>query len=615
MKNIFAAVFLLGSLAAFSQTSTSFRIPCGGVSAQPNPAEDWNQSLLVIEADHSNKEARAQIKDSLAALYRNRPHTASASAATQRSASAPAAPFVGASFAGQGFSSGTPNDNEVAIANNGHLISVMNSNIFRYRTATNTPNGQQTLGNFAAPLGNNGSKYDPKVLYDPEANRFIIVFLAGYLSSSTNIIVGFSRSDSANGNYNLYELPGNPFNDTLWSDYPMIAVNGNELFCTINLLHDNMSWQLGFVQTLIWQINKWDGYAGDTLRMELHSGINYNGRPLRNLCPVEGGSTTPQGPGMYFLSDRNLAPANDTVFLVHVSDTANSPTQQVTVTPLTAGQSYFMPPNAAQPTNTGNLATNDARILGAFIQNDQIQFVSNTMDTATGLCAVYHGRIQNVSTTPVLTANIIADTTLDYGYPNIAYSGNTAGDNTATIVFLHSDTATFPGISAVVTDGNGSYSTRTTVKAGTGYINVLNGDERWGDYSGIQRSYISGGTCWVNGMYGNTAHTHGTWIAELGVSPDVSVPAASNEATEINIFPNPFAESIEVIFTNKKAQRVRFVLYDMSGRAVTVLLDDRVREGKLRFGFSPGPLETGVYLLRAECSDGSVLFTQRVVRQ
>jgi hypothetical protein len=612
MKKLLPCLFAFGALNAFAQ-STSFQIPCAGTSSPVVVSEDWNPTLQVIEHTNPSIDVRSQIKDSLAAIYRTGNSGSTQNA--QRSAVAPTAPVLGTNFAGNAFNNGTPNDNEIAIGNNGHLISVQNSNIFRRNTNTAVNLGTQSLSSWCSSLGNSASKYDPKVIYDPEANRFILLCLAGYLSNNTHIIIGFSRTDTANGLYNLYSIPGNPFNDTLWSDYPMLAVNQQDLFVTINLLHDNQSWQTGFVQTLIWQFNKWDGYAGTTLSTELHSGINFNGRPVRNLCPVEAGGYPDAGPGMYFLSDRNLAASNDTVFLVHVTDTANAVGNAVTVTALTSGTSYFMPPNAREPGGYGNLATNDSRILGAFINNDVIQFVNNTMDTSTGSCAVYHGKITNASTTPVLTATIIGDTALEFGYPNLAWVGHAPTDHTAIISFLHSDSVTFPGISAIVSDGIGGYSPRTVVKAGLGYINVLVGDERWGDYSGIQRKYDVGGTCWVNGMYGLASHTHATWIAEIGVTADVSVEPVTGSATDHSTYPNPFANSFTITFTNAKTQPVTFALYDMSGRLVTVLLNDRVKEGKVQFGFSPEPLVPGAYLLRAEAADGSILFTEKIIRE
>ena len=616
MKTFCTNLLIIASLNCIAQTTPPFHIPCAGLSTAVNSNEDWNPNFSIVEApDGASKNNNKQLKDSLAAIYRKGNH--SNNAYSQRNASTIAAPTLGLNFAGNGYNNSTPCDNAVAIANNGHLISVQNSTIFRRNTTTATNLGTTSLSSWCAAIGANGSKYDPKVIYDPEANRFILICLAGYLSTNTNIVIGFSRTDTANGLYNLYKIPGNPFNDTLWSDYPMMAVNKNELFVSVNLLHDNQSWQTGFVQTLIWQLNKWDGYAGDTLRTQLHSNINYGNRPIRNLCPVSGGSNTYQGSDMYFLSDRNLAASNDSIFVVHITDTANAPTQQTQVTVLTSATSYFMPPNAKEPGSPlYSLATNDSRILGAIIQNDNIQFVNNSMDTSNGNAAIYYGKIANVSTAPSLTTMIIGNPLLEYAYPNIAYVGQGASnDNTTIISFLHSDSTTFPGVSAIVCDGNGTYSSRSVVKAGLGYYNVIGGAERWGDYSGIQRKYDVGGTCWVNGMYGLAGHTHATWIAQLGLSSDVSIqPNMENEASAV-AFPNPFAETINVIFTNDKVRAVKFVLYDINGRQVKILLEDKVMEGKVRFSFSCGPISSGTYLLRAESKDGSILFSERIIQQ
>ncbi len=616
MKRTFAAVLIFAGLSAFSQTQ-SFRFPCAGVSAPANPHEDWNPTLICKEEpDEFAGENTDHIKDSLAAIYRNNNSAHSNQRSTNPSVAAnPPAPVLNRNFTANNFNNSTPNDNSIAISNSGQLISVMNSTIFRRNTTTATNLGSQSLSLWCSALANANSKYDPKVLYDPEADRFILVCLAGFSSNATNIMIGFSKSDTANGQYNLYSIPGNPFGDSLWTDYPAIAVNHNELFCTVNLLHDNMSWQLGFVQTIIWQFNKWDGYNGDTLRTQLHSNINYNNRPVRNLCPVAGGSNTFPGPDMYFLSERNLDAANDTFFLVHITDTANAVGQQTTVTALTSNTDYFMPPNAREPGNVGNMSTNDSRILSAFIQNNIIQFVNNTMDTSSGRCAIYHGTITNANSSPALTAKIIGDT-LEYGYPNIAYAGyGTLSDNTTIINFLYSDSTTFPGFADIVCDGNGNYSSRTVIKPGLGYIDVLTGDERWGDYSGIQRKYDAQGTVWVNGMYGLTNHTHATWVGELGVSSDVAVNNLSANSSEGSVYPNPFAESIHVLFSNDKMQNVRFVLYDINGREVNLLLEDQLMEGKMDFSFSPGPLAPGIYLLRVEAADGSILFTSRIVKQ
>ena len=394
----------------------------------------------------------------------------------------------------------------------------------------------------------------------------------------------------------------------------MMAVNQNELFVSVNLLHDNQPWQTGFVETVVWQLNKWDGYAGDTLRTELHSGINTNGRPVRNLCPVEHGGLPTATNSMYFVSDRNLDASNVTIFLVMIGDTANSPNQQVTVTMLESNISYFAPIPADQPGAGGFLQTNDARILGAYIVNNVIQFVSASLDTGTGNNGIYHGVIQNPTSAPALTCYLYSDTALDYGYPNIAWMGYDATDNTSGIMFLHSSATFNPGYSSMLSNDVGDFSARTNVKTGLGPVSLISGDERWGDYTGIQRKYDVGGTCWVNGYYGMASGAHATWVAEIGRSADVAV--VDNAAQpEHSVYPNPFVDQVNIAFEINNPTWIRFAVYDMQGRLTALLVEDQFRAGKHILSFDKAIFATGTYVVRAECGDGSVLFTERIVSE
>ncbi|MFM8917674.1 MAG: hypothetical protein ACKOGP_08030, partial [Bacteroidota bacterium] len=58
-----------------------------------------------------------------------------------------------------------------------------------------------------------------------------------------------------------------------------------------------------------------------------------------------------------------------------------------------------------------------------------------------------------------------------------------------------------------MSDGNGSYSPITVIKQGLSYTNMLNGSERWGDYTGCQTRYNLPGWVWVNGSYSLVNHT------------------------------------------------------------------------------------------------------------
>src|SRR5437868_1106128 len=151
----------------------------------------------------------------------------------------------------------------------------------------NQVHGAYYLHTITNSLGLQQEEFDPKIIYDPVANRFITVILNGFTDSTSNVLVGFSETDSTYGAWNFYALPGNPLNDTSWTDFPMASITGQELFITVNLLYNDSSWQAGFRQTIVWQIKKSEGYSGATLNPFMHYGINHGGRPVRNFCPVK----------------------------------------------------------------------------------------------------------------------------------------------------------------------------------------------------------------------------------------------------------------------------------------------------------------------------------------
>ena len=625
--NALSLLLLAKSTTVLAQTNSTrvpFVIQKSATVQLSEVATDWNPVLQHIEAPKpdGNKSQLQKIKDSLAKVYPRKAelktpeapqNKATKKGNTQKKTATLTEPFIGRGFQGNIYTGGTPNDNDIAVSNGNKLISVQNSSIYTC-DANNYPttNSWQSLSAFSYKLGNPHSKYDPKTIYDPISDKFIIIFLNGYTDSTSSITVAFSNTNDPRGSWSQYELPGNPLNNGLWTDYPMLALTEKELFITVNLLYPDSSWQTGFNETLIWQINKNSGYKGLALNALLHNNIKFGGRPIRNLCPVKGGSTI-YGPDIYFLSDRNLDAQNDTVFLVHLTDTIGAPGQAINIKALTTPIAYFAPPNALQPgpSGTETLATNDARVLGAFIENDKIQYVHNTLDTATGNAALYHGIIHNVSSSPTIVGHIIAESKLEYGYPNISYSGTGASNNNAIISFDHAAKTVFPGVSALLSDGLGNYSPLTSVKLGTDYVRVLGGKERWGDYSGSQRKYNQPGRVWVNGLYANSSKQNITWIAELSENSLASISDNSSPTpNSLSIYPNPTAETINVQLFLEKADNLQFQIFDASGKLVNVLMRERVKAGKSNFSFSTSPLAAGNYILKVNSANQDILVQQ-----
>jgi hypothetical protein len=519
-------------------------------------------------------------------------------------------------FAGNNSTQRTPMDNHMAISNDGQIVSVINSHI-AIKDEAGDWLGAATLASFTSPLGNGENKFDPRILYDPEADRFIMFMLAGFTSSTNSILLAFSATNDATGDWYLYEITGNPLNDNTWSDYPIVAMSKSEVFLTLNLLENGGSWQEGFVQTIVWQMDKMSGYNGDNLQSQLYSNITFNGDTVRYLCPVRYATEDTQDK-MYFLSDINFAVESDSFWIAELAGTLNDPGIELEIELYFSDTPYGAPPNAIQETD--ELATNDARILDAMYlpDSDQIQFVTNTRDFSTGQAAIYHGVIDQVSTDPLVTGYIINGGQDDLGYPSIAYAGMFPGDEDAIIVVSHVSEERFPGCSALYFDNDRQHSDLVTIKEGNDFILMQpNSDvERWGDYSGAQRKYNEPGIVWGACSFGESNNDNDTWIGKLG-RPDLPsfTQTLDQPSADITTYPNPAVDRVNVRYTLQEAAQLRIWLVDQQGQIVQTFFDgEPVQQGEQIFSFTTGPLASGQYYLSVE-ADGKLLSTEKILIQ
>jgi len=398
---------------------------------------------------------------------------------------------------------GIPSDNTCAISKDGIMLVGINSHIFAYNVNTGEPVFEThniTLTAMFSSTPTFASFYDPKVIYDPVRDRFILTFLKDSSPNTSKIIMCFSSTNNPADPWYVYELPGNPLDNNRWTDFPCLSITNDKVYYTANLIIPNVSWQVGFDGSVIWEMDKDSAFAGaNDINATLYYDIIFEDRFVRNLHPVNGANGTANE--LVCLSNRNFDITNDTIFYVHLVD------GEINVQALKTNVNYGVPPNARQSdTNiddpTMGLQTNDARPLGAIMFDDEIQFVNNTVNPNTGYSAIYHGRI-TWSDGLEVTGNIISDDLQDFAYPNIAWSGNEDCDREVIINFLYSAPNIFPGAAAVYVDNDRNISDVLVIKTGENIADRLPGGyERWGDYTGLQRKHDEEGL-----VYSFTYHT------------------------------------------------------------------------------------------------------------
>ncbi|MFT5724134.1 MAG: hypothetical protein ACI9JN_001251 [Bacteroidia bacterium] len=513
-------------------------------------------------------------------------------------------PNVGASFVGLTAVPGVPNDNNMAISNDGKIISVVNSSFsvleedgkyVRYYSLERIVDGQ---------LPNLNRTYDPKVTYDPIADRFILVYLQGSSSADTRIICGFSETNDPQGDWNFYAIDGNPFIGATWSDYPIIGMSKDDLFITVNILRDNESWQEGFTQSVIWQVDKASGFAGaDTIYEDLWYDLKYQDKSLWSICAVQGGSGF-TSPNMHFMSVRPGTQSNDSVFLHEITDNRLSGNAEYNLRVLSTNKLYGVPPSAFQPDPSNLLQTNDTRILSAISEDGYIQYVQSTVVPETGVPGVFHGFL-NIETGKI-DANYITSDTFEYAYPSIAFAGNKAFPHASVITFSHSSELHFPGTSAIlhnrVVGQEEIFSPVVIIKHGELSIDRLTDSmERWGDYTGIQPKYNEEGVVWMSGSYGrpfsqgSTRGRNGVQVGKVVVNNMLTVLA---DATSVLVLPNPATEKAVIQFESQKDQILTFNIYGIDGKLVQELISTMVQGGVNEISFPTVEMSQGMYFIQ-----------------
>ena len=606
MKLSLTISFILCTILAYSQlqydTEEMSPVPLAEQVDMTTLGPDFRLDMKYMEGPSQSSTKLADIKKYMSTKYPKKYDIT----ATEKRLSDP--PEVIAGFEANGTDGSVPEDNHIAVSNAGEVFSVVNSNV-SMRESDGTLIRNRTLESFTGDLAPGQFKFDPRTIYDPTSDRFIFTCLAGNNSQTSSIIVGFSEEGSVNSTWNLYEFTGNPRGDDTWSDYPMISITDNELFLTLNLIQDNVSWQEGFAETFIYQIDKSTGYNGEELKIRQWSNITLDGKPIRNLCPIKYADEN-LGQNQYFLSSLNFAIETDTIFIVEI--TGYQDDADINIDVKNADFNYGAPPVANQP--QGLLETNDARILDGILINNHIQFVGNTINHNTGFADIYHGIIEDIAGSKDIRGQLLGGSNVEYGYAGIAWAGTDISDRESIIVMSHSAIDKDPGITAMYFDNAEEYSDPIEIKPGDSFIDNLNGNiERWGDYAGCQRKYNEPGIVWTSGTFGAINNRGITYVNALAKPGRITSTEDNNIDQNITVSPNPSYNKTTVTFEANDYSRINISLHDVQGQLVKLLYDDKPKKlGLIEFSFNSDALSNGTYFMNIKIGN-KPLTTERIV--
>lgn len=569
------------------------------------------QTFVNIKAEHSKHGTLIDKKK--IQIDKARKTAITAQRVSNKSAKKAFEPKVVNSFEGNFSSGGTPTDNNLAISNSGIIITAINSNI-RIMNEDGETLMAKTLSSLAKSVGNLSSAYDPHVSYDAENDRFILIFLSGYSSVNSNLIVGFTASNDPTEDWNFYKLPGTVHGNDTWSDYPFLAISKEEVFIPVLLwLNGESGWD-SEAEEIIWQIEKKAGYEGGKLTYKYYDKVKIGNKKVWNTRPVAG-SMKAYGPNMYFVGNRAIDEQNDSIFVFEITNTLASGKAELKVKVAKSNVPYGIPPSALQPLADDPLRTNYADIHSAYLHYGKIHFVGNSMAKSTNSPGIYYGIISDLdSENPSVDAQIFSLDTLDLNYPSMAYAGGDGIDRSFIINCLHSSANTNPGTSVLYVDRDGKFSDLIRVKSGESPINVMGSSsiERWGDYTGCQRQYNKSGVVWLAGSFGKN-NRNATWVAKVE-STDSRLSVSSINKDNLLLYPNPSYSLVNIVLDVVENSMYSIDIFDIKGKLIKNLSNEYLNKGSLKFQFDISNLKKGTYILKCINTNGVRIEKQFVVQ-
>jgi hypothetical protein len=520
------------------------------------------------------------------------------------------APTIGKNFVGTKLHSMAPADNAFGISNGGKIVCADNWNLMFADTNGTVYKDSIVWNDFFAnrPEFQNGV-YDPRVLYDNIADRFIVIICGSYFDSAQNkIIVAFSKTNDPMMGWNIYSVPGNPLQNGCWSDYPSVGMNDDELFISTNLFKSVSPYN--YNQAVIYQIKKDSGYfAGNSIQYKLWSGnikISAN-KPAFTIAPTTEGFGKSYSAGMWLVSQ--WPDQDNKVTLFRITGSIADSTSQLISTHINVpnysvcadGFIYDPASNIKDSISTGSSIVQNAFVSDSFLH---YTFAANIYSW----CGIHYGRINLFSNTANVKSFGLQGT--DLSYPSVAAFGHNSKDKSVVIGYLRADTTRFPCIEAVSVDNDFMFSPNVLLRKGDTMMDILTPPqyvgykERWGDYTSIQKKYNNNyPEVWFAGSYAannSRPNATNTWLSQL-INKEAPLQLQNplkNSESKPTVFPNPGYQQFWYKFNIQSEQEMNISIFDINGKKVKELLDTEIEKGDHEFSFNKGMLPSGNYILK-----------------
>lgn len=429
-------------------------------------------------------------------------------AMTAPSATVPpgAAPTPSQTFAGIPSTGWLPPDCTMA-AGPEHVVLAVNSTVAIHSKAGGAMVLQRTLTQWFANVATNLTIFDPKVLYDQHAGRWVVLAVAFRTNPNESVfLLSVSATADPIGtwfNHVLDAMKDGSRNTNNWADYPGIGVDSHALYVTANMF----AFDGGFRYAKIRVIPKPGPYSGGTVpyfdfvRMK-----NADGSMAFTIQPCH----TFGAPQVEYLVNSSF-PNGKALTFWSITQPETAP--QLTRFIVNTG-SYSLPPNATQKGGAPDLNTGDVRIQHAVFRGDSVWTALTTnRDWGSGNRASIHWFQIRPADRVLVQEGVYGTRASHYSYPAVCPDNN----GNMIVVFSRSGSREHGSVAYSgrrATDPLGKLQSSTLLKAGVAHYQQMDGHgrNRWGDYSGVAADPINQRLVWFYGEYASAVNTWATWV-------------------------------------------------------------------------------------------------------
>lgn len=440
-------------------------------------------------------------------------------------------------FPAIGFTGWRPPDPHVAVGPS-HLVAVVNSSM-AFFTKEGTPGFQQDFDTFFASLFTaqmNKFIFDPKVLYDRQAQRFVVIALDQETSSQrSRVLMAVSDDNDPNGDWHLYALDvkATVAGQISWGDYPGFGGNKDGYAIALNMFSFASDSFRGVQIVTIRKSTVLDGGTAVTT-----SFLN----TANDSFTLQVAETFDNATSKLYCTSSASESAIKVWTLDGLAGTPAAPTSQLVTVP-----SHVLPGGYSAPSAGDRFLDElDGRLINTVFRGNKlltVHTVKSNTDSRNRIRWYEFNQPNGGAATLAQSGEVIEPSTAPAHFHCGAISKNAVGD--IGLIFTRSrpdikegQVITIPGIAADImraarksSDPAGFMGAPVLVQSSAESTYGFSGINRWGDYAAITVDPVDDNKFWAIHMNGGNGTTWKTEVFSFAVTPALdSLTFSSSQA-------------------------------------------------------------------------------------